>query len=107
MYVLKRWGFKYITVDLFGLKMKMICQLLGRWYSAYTLNNAEIVLIGRKGKYHRESAKAKQIVLSPKTKHSQKPDEVRNRIVELMGNLSRIELFARQKTEGGMYGEMK
>ena len=33
-------------------------------------------------------------------KHSQKPDEIRNRIVKLFGDLPRIELFARQKTEG-------
>ena len=29
-----------------------------------------------------------------------KPDEARERIVKLFGNLPRIELFARQKTEG-------
>jgi len=29
-----------------------------------------------------------------------KPDIVRNRIVNLLGDIPRIELFARQKTEG-------
>lgn len=32
--------------------------------------------------------------------HSKKPDEIRDRIVELCGNLPRIELFARKKSEG-------
>ena len=32
--------------------------------------------------------------------HSKKPDEARKRIVELMGDVPRIELFARQKTPG-------
>ncbi|BCV04979.1 MAG: hypothetical protein CM15mV95_510 [Caudoviricetes sp.] len=32
--------------------------------------------------------------------HSKKPDCVRDRIVELCGDLPRIELFARQKTPG-------
>lgn len=32
--------------------------------------------------------------------HSKKPDEIRNRIVELCGDLPRIELFAREKSEG-------
>ena len=32
--------------------------------------------------------------------HSVKPDEVKKRIVQLMGDIPRIELFARQKTEG-------
>jgi N6-adenosine-specific RNA methylase IME4 len=33
-------------------------------------------------------------------KHSEKPQEVRDRIVTLMGDLPRIELFARTKKEG-------
>lgn len=32
--------------------------------------------------------------------HSKKPDVVRERIVELCGDLPRIELFARQRYEG-------
>ena len=32
--------------------------------------------------------------------HSKKPDEARDRIVKLMGDLPRVELFARQATEG-------
>lgn len=32
--------------------------------------------------------------------HSKKPDEIKNRIVELCGDLPRIELFAREKSEG-------
>ncbi len=32
--------------------------------------------------------------------HSKKPAETRDRIVELMGDLPRIELFARQKVPG-------
>ena len=32
--------------------------------------------------------------------HSKKPDEARDRIVELIGDVPRIELFARQTTPG-------
>ena len=32
--------------------------------------------------------------------HSQKPDEARDRIVQLFGDVPRIELFARQKVDG-------
>ena len=32
--------------------------------------------------------------------HSKKPDEVRDKIVRLMGDQPRIELFARQQTPG-------
>jgi N6-adenosine-specific RNA methylase IME4 len=33
-------------------------------------------------------------------RHSKKPDETRKRIVDLMGDLPRIELFARNTTPG-------
>jgi site-specific DNA-methyltransferase (adenine-specific) len=42
----------------------------------------------------------RQLVEAPRGAHSQKPDEVRNRIVELMGDLPRIELFARSYAKG-------
>lgn len=39
-------------------------------------------------------------MISPIRGHSQKPEEAREKIVELMGDLPRVELFAREKTEG-------
>ena len=41
-----------------------------------------------------------QVIVSHIEEHSKKPDEARRRIVRLMGDLPRIELFARQKTAG-------
>lgn len=41
-----------------------------------------------------------QVVLAPRGKHSQKPAEVRDRIVRLYGDRPRIELFARQAEIG-------
>ena len=40
------------------------------------------------------------VIISPREEHSKKPDEARKRIVQLCGDLPRIELFARQKTPG-------
>ena len=42
----------------------------------------------------------RQIILSHIEEHSKKPDEARERIVRLMGDLPRVELFARQSPEG-------
>ena len=42
----------------------------------------------------------KQLVMAERTGHSVKPDEVRNRKSQLCGDLPRIELFARKKTDG-------
>lgn len=97
--VMKAWGFKYITVAFCwskhhksGKKVKN----LGRW----TMGNVELCLLGRKGKPQRITKNIRQLVEAERTTHSKKPDEVRKRIVELMGDLPRIELFAREKTEG-------
>lgn len=38
--------------------------------------------------------------MSPVGKHSAKPAEVRDRIVRLMGDMPRIELFARDRVNG-------
>ncbi|MFA5646648.1 MAG: MT-A70 family methyltransferase, partial [Candidatus Ratteibacteria bacterium] len=46
------------------------------------------------------SNKVSSVIISPRREHSRKPDEVRDKIVELFGDLPRIELFARQKTPG-------
>ena len=53
-----------------------------------------------KGKPHRNSNRVHQFLISPIRGHSQKPEEAREKIVELMGDLPRVELFAREKTEG-------
>ena len=41
-----------------------------------------------------------QIIEAKRLRHSEKPSIVIDKILELCGNLPRIELFAREKTEG-------
>jgi len=98
--VIKAWGFEYITVGFVWVKQNPkgngIYSGIGHWTNA----NAELVLMGKKGRLERKAKNIKQIVLSHRGRHSQKPDEVRDRIIQLMGDLPRIELFARQRTEG-------
>lgn len=71
---------------------------------AYTRANAEVCLLGiSKGFKAKEQIKSHavhQIVEAPVGRHSEKPDEVRRRIVELLGDVPRIELFARERAEG-------
>ena len=40
------------------------------------------------------------VIHSPRREHSRKPDVVRDNIVEICGDLPKIELFARCKTKG-------
>jgi N6-adenosine-specific RNA methylase IME4 len=97
--VIKSWGFKYKTVAFCWSKRtkhgKNVSNL-GRW----TMGNIEVCLLATKGKPQRISNNIKQLVIAERNKHSAKPHAVRERIVELMGTQSRIELFAREKTEG-------
>ena len=96
---MKDWGFKYRTLAFCWSKHtkngKKVSNL-GRW----TMGNVELCLLGVRGKPKRKIKNIKQLVEAERTKHSKKPEEVRNRIVKLMGDIPRIELFARQKTEG-------
>ena len=57
-------------------------------------------MLGIKGKPNRIDAGIHSVVDTPIRAHSQKPDEVRDRIVSLMGDVPRIELFARQRVKG-------
>ena len=57
-------------------------------------------LLATKGHPKRLSAGVRQLQRHKVREHSQKPDEIKDEIVKLCGDLPRIELFARQKTEG-------
>ena len=95
--VIKAWGFEYKTVGFVWVKMKKDKTREREGMGYYTMSNAEFVLIGLKGKYWRNKFGVRQILFAPKTKHSAKPPEIRNRIVEFCGDLPRIELFARKE----------
>ena len=97
---IKAWGFEYKTCAFVWIKQNRKAESLFFGLGYWTRGNAEICLLAVKGKPKRVSAKVFQIIMSKIRAHSQKPDEVRERIVELMGDLPRIELFAREKTKG-------
>lgn len=93
--VIEAWGFNYKTVAFVWVKHNKKTPTL-----FWTRANAEICLLATKGKPKRISAKVHQVIISPIEEHSKKPNEIRKRIVNLIGDLPRIELFARQKTDG-------
>lgn len=97
--VIKSWGFSYSTIAFTWVKKTKN----GLWHfglGAWTRANPEMCLLATKGKPHRVSKSVRQLIVEPVREHSRKPDRVRDDIVQLMGDLPRIELFARQKTEG-------
>lgn len=94
----RAWGFVYKTVAFTWVKTRGEGIYSGLGF--YTNANAEICLLGRRGRFTRQSKCVKQIVMAPLGRHSEKPAEVRDRIVSLCGDLPRIELFARRRTPG-------
>lgn len=94
------WGFKYKSIGFLWVKKNRTDNGyffgLGRW----TRGNSEVCLLATRGKPERESSAVSQLCFEPITRHSEKPAVVRDRIVELLGDVPRIELFARETTRG-------
>jgi len=94
--VITAWGFRYKTVAFVWLKQNRKSQgwFFGMGY--WTRSNAEICLFAARGHPKRQSKGVHQFIISPIEAHSKKPDIVREKITELMGDVPRVELFARQ-----------
>lgn len=98
--VIESWGFCYKTVGFVWLKQNKKSPTWFFGMGFWTRSNTEICLIALKGKPRRISAKVSQLIISPVEEHSKKPDIVREKIVELAGDLPRAELFARNEYPG-------
>ena len=98
--VIKSWGFIYKTCGFCWVKKNKKSDSLFWGLGYWTRANQEICLLATKGKPKRFSKLVHQVVYEPIREHSRKPDCIRDRIVELCGDLPRIELFARQKIDG-------
>ena len=98
--VISAWGFTYKTCAFTWVKKNKVSDSwffgMGRW----TRSNAELCLLATRGNPQRINAGISSVIDTPIEEHSKKPDVVRNKIVELCGDIPRIELFARDKKEG-------
>lgn len=98
--VIEAWGFTYKTVAFNWVKLNKsgagLFWGLGNW----TRSNSEICLLATKGKPKRISASVHSVIETPVQRHSQKPAEARERIEALMGDVPKIELFARNTAPG-------
>src|SRR6185295_2679878 len=94
------WGFKLKTFK--GFTWHKLTKN-GRDHfgmGSLTRANTEDCLFAVRGKPKRQSAAVPQLIHAPVREHSRKPDEARDRLVQLMGDVPRIELFARQLPPG-------
>lgn len=98
--VMNSWGFAYKTCGFVWVKRNKKSDSFFTGLGFWTRSNAEICLIGTRGHPHRVSKAVKQVCDARIMEHSKKPDEIRERIVDLCGNVPRIELFGRKEVEG-------
>lgn len=96
----EHWGFRLVNHAFTWVKLnpKSYTPYFGTGY--YTKANIENCYLGIKGKMKPVSNSVSSLVIAPREEHSKKPDIIRNKIVELFGDLPRCELFARQQVDG-------
>jgi hypothetical protein len=67
----------------------------------HTRSGSEQCWLALRGRgYRRQNMAVEQVLFAPIREHSRKPDEVRARIDRLVGDVPRIELFAREQAPG-------
>jgi len=97
--VIDAWGFTYKTSGFVWVKTYQSGKdVFGM--GNYTRGNTEYVLLAVKGKPKRKSKFVSQIIKTTIKEHSKKPDIVRSKIIQLCGDLPRLEIFARTKIHG-------
>ena len=91
--VMNEWGFKYRT-NMIWDKQLIGC---GWWFRG----QHELLLVGVKGSFRTPEAKLRisSVYRERRTKHSKKPDYIRDMISKWYPDKSKLELFARQKSE--------
>lgn len=98
--LMESWGFSYKCVGFVWAKKAKTTEGFNGGFSSYTKRDCEFCFIGTRGKYLNLKRSVNQILLEPKEQHSKKPDEIRKRIVELCGDLPRLEMFCRFPADG-------
>ena len=89
------WGFSYRTVAFTWIKLNRDgSPFLGLGH--YTRGNAELCLLGTRGRVPRLARDVPQVIMARRREHSRKPDQQYGLIERLFGDVPRVELFARQ-----------
>jgi N6-adenosine-specific RNA methylase IME4 len=99
--VIAAWGFEYKTCAYTWVKANPGGMGFFTGMGYYTRANTEACLLATRGKgLERQVADVGQLIYSPVKKHSQKPKEFFWKTDRLFGDVSRVELFARQSQPG-------
>lgn len=100
--VLKAWGFKYSAVGFTWIKLNPRAPemfmtksdfFMGQGYT--TRGNAEICLLAKRGKPKRLKSNIRELIVSPRRKHSEKPEEAFERC-QAYADGPYLEMFSRK-----------
>jgi len=92
--VMKSWGYTYKSQAVWDKEIIG----MGYWFRG----QHELLLVGTKGKFSppEQPSRVSSVIREKRSKHSKKPDCVRDLILKWFPNATKVELFARQKTDG-------
>lgn len=97
--VIKAWGFTYKTVGFTWIKENRSGNGLFWGMGYWTRANAEVCLLATRGAPKRQAMDVHQVIMSPVSEHSRKPDEAQVRIERLLPG-PYLELYGRRPTPG-------
>ena len=106
IHTIEKWGLHYRGVSFVWVKTRQDGKIIGAQGIPPTATKptTELCLLAttcRRGRpFKLLDSAVRQVVLAPRGRHSEKPHQIRNEIVKLYGDRPRIELFARQKSDG-------
>lgn len=94
--VMAAWGFSYRTAGFTWAKQTSTGRKWHFGMGYWTRANCELCLLGVRGQNPERLARnVRQLIVAPVRKHSQKPDEIRDRIEQLVAG-PYLELFSRR-----------
>ncbi|VVB53353.1 Uncharacterised protein [uncultured archaeon] len=97
--VMKAWRFEFKTVAFTWVKMNKTMPGASMGCGYWTRQNAEMCLLGTRGKPKRKFKDVHSIIMAQRREHSRKPDQIYDRIERLLDG-PYCELFARHRRPG-------
>jgi len=94
------WGFTLKNMNGFVWNKLTVKGLPFFGMGFYTRAGSESAIIATKGKFKPNSRSIRAVISAVVGKHSEKPNEFRQAIVELCGDVPRLEMFARKAADG-------
>ncbi|MBI5954416.1 MAG: adenine methyltransferase [Chloroflexi bacterium] len=99
--VMRAWGFTPKTVGFYWVKENVKSAGFFTGLGYYTRANPEQCILGIRGRgLPRRDRGVKRLLIAPRGRHSEKPEEAYERIERLFGDVRRLELFARRRRAG-------